>query len=95
MSTFSGETTLLFYMFASIFRRGQLIKERICSLKSKFFSLLVDLILEPLSYRGSKQKVTKIIQSQDIYFHRHLIRIKKLFFVILNVFSICEILYNN
>ena len=61
MSTLSGETTLLFYIFASIFKRGQLIKERLCSLKSKFFPLLVDPIFGAFVIQEKQTKSKKKI----------------------------------
>ena len=46
MGTFSGEATLPFTFLSSQKRGGQLLKERLCSLKSKFFPLRVDPVLE-------------------------------------------------
>ena len=50
------------FIFGSLLNRGQLFKESICSFKSKFLSLTVDLILEEL-YCPEKQ-----IRSYDSYF---------------------------
>ena len=47
MSTLSGEATLIF-IFASYLIRGLLLKERICSPRSKFFPLRADPILKGL-----------------------------------------------
>ena len=47
IGTFLGEVTLSVY--ASLFKMGLLLKERICSLWSKFFPLRVKPILRGLS----------------------------------------------
>ena len=43
-----GEATLYFFIYASHLIRGQLLKKRICSFRSKFFPLRVDPILKGL-----------------------------------------------
>ena len=50
MDTLSGQATLFIFIFASYLTnsKDQLIKKRICSLWSKFFSLNVDIILKRL-----------------------------------------------
>ena len=55
-SAFRGSNSAIFIL-ASIFNVGQLIKERICSTRSKFFPLRVDLIFKRLQPPGWKQKV--------------------------------------
>ena len=61
MGTLSGEATLI-SIFASHLIRGQLLKKKICSIKSKFFTLRVDLILKGLHcVKKSKQEVTKVV----------------------------------
>ena len=48
--------------FVPLFNIGQLLKERICSYRSKFFPLRVDLLLERLHLQG------KQTGSQETYF---------------------------
>ena len=66
-----GGTTVVF-RFAAILNCGQLLKERICSHRSKFFPLRVDPISEYLRrFRSGKQpgKVTKVVsfcENRDI-----------------------------
>ena len=50
---------LLFSFLASNLIRGQLLKKRICSSRSKFFPLTVDPILKGL--HESKQEVTEVV----------------------------------
>ena len=54
------EVTVLY--FASLLWRGQLLKERICSLRSKFFPLRVDPISKELfSSREPNKNTCKLI----------------------------------
>ena len=46
MGTVSGGSNSVIFIFPFLLNRGQLLKERICSSRSKFFPLRVDLILE-------------------------------------------------
>ena len=57
MGTLSGQATLFIFIFASYLTnsKGQLIKKRICSPRSKFFSLNVDIILKRLHCPEEKQ----------------------------------------
>ena len=48
MDKISKEATL--HYFASLFSEGQLLKERICSWRSKFFPLRVDSILKSYAH---------------------------------------------
>ena len=57
MGTFSGEATLPFSFFASLFSGRQLLEERICSHRSTFFHVIVESILEGSSIQESKQEV--------------------------------------
>ena len=51
--TSKGSNSVIF-IFVSIFNMGQLLKEMICSLRSKFFPLGVDPILEELGCPGNQ-----------------------------------------
>ena len=51
--TLRGSNCIIF-VFGSLLNRGYLFKERICSFRSKFFPLTVDLVLEEL-YCPEKQ----------------------------------------
>ena len=51
MGTLSGEATLVIFIVAAHVGLGHLIKERICSHWSKFFSLGVDYFEKTLSAR--------------------------------------------
>ena len=59
--TQSGETTLPI-SFLSLLKRGQLLNKRICSKRSKFFLLRIDLIVEGYFVQGCKrnQEVTEL-----------------------------------
>ena len=45
-----------FHIFASLFSRGQLLKVRICSFRSKFFPLRVDPASESYLIQRNKQE---------------------------------------
>ena len=49
------------FSFACLGNGGQLLKERICSLRSKFFPLLVDHLLEGFVNQESKPEVAKLV----------------------------------
>ena len=54
----------MIFVFVSYFELGQLLKERICSFRSKFFLLKVDLFLEGLGIsRKAKRKSQKLFLS--------------------------------
>ena len=53
LSASKGSNSVIF-IFVSIFNMGQLLKEMICSLRSKFFPLGVDPILEELCCPGNQ-----------------------------------------
>ena len=56
MYTLLREATLPFPFCASLLSKGQLLKERICSIRSKFFPLTVDPILELLCLPGRQSE---------------------------------------
>ena len=47
-------------IFASLLSKGQLLKERICSSRSKFLPLRVDSIFKSYLMQRSKQEVTQL-----------------------------------
>ena len=51
--TFRGSNSVI-YIFASLLDRGQLLKETICSYKSKLFPLRVDLLLKVSSREANR-----------------------------------------
>ena len=55
--TLSGGATLSFCLPPQL---GPLLKETICSSKSKFFPIRVDTILKGFNTRGSKEEVTEL-----------------------------------
>ena len=55
---FPGELTPLFH-FASLIYKGQLLKERICSSRSKFFPRRVTLFLDWLRFHGKQTGIPK------------------------------------
>ena len=62
--TFKGSNCYIF-IFASLLNTGQLLKERICSPRSKFFPLRVDHILEGLGRASSSREAEK--KSQKLF----------------------------
>ena len=58
--TIRGSNSAIF-IFASLLNGGQLIKERICSNRSKFFPLRVDPLLDRFILSGRKQEVIKVV----------------------------------
>ena len=61
MCILSGKPTLVNFSFASLLNKGQLIKVRICSPGSKFFSLRVDPIFERLE-TGNHIKMLPLVK---------------------------------
>ena len=61
IGTLSGEATLPFLIFFSVHSRGRHLEERICSSRSKFFSLSVDPIFKGFFVHGTKLKVKKVV----------------------------------
>ena len=53
MDTLSGEIIAI-VIFVSLLNNGLLLKERICSHRSKFFPLSVDFIVEQLGHQGKQ-----------------------------------------
>ena len=53
MGTLSGESNS-FFIFVSHLSRGQLLKKRVCSRRSKFFPLRVDDIMKGLHWSGKQ-----------------------------------------
>ena len=70
MGTLSGEATLPFSFFASFPNRGQLLKAKICSYRSKFFPLKVDPISErfspPQNQERKSQKLSVLAKMAEI-----------------------------
>ena len=56
--TFPWEATLPFHFYFPS-QKGQLLKDRICSHRSKFFLLRVDSVLEGLNCPGSETKLAE------------------------------------
>ena len=66
MGILSGEATLSMASFASLINRGQLLKKRICSFRSKFFVLIVDPIMEGLCCPGKQVKVSRVLSHSEM-----------------------------
>ena len=54
------------FIFAFLLNGDQLLKNRICSSRSKFFSLKVDPFLKGVIAQGCKQEVTKVASLEKI-----------------------------
>ena len=61
MGTLVRGSNFALVIFASPFSVGQLLNERICSFRSKFFPLKVDPFWKGFYTEGSKQEVTKVV----------------------------------
>ena len=63
--TFRGSNYAVICIFASLLIWGQLLQERICSHRSKSFSLRVYPILKELRCKGSKQEISIVIRCKN------------------------------
>ena len=61
MGTLSGETTLPFSILTALLNGGQLLKERICSLRRNFFHIRLSPFSKPSLFREAKWQVTKVV----------------------------------
>ena len=52
------------FIFVSLFSGSQLLKERICSSRSKFFLFRVDFILEGLCHPGKQRESQKLLKAK-------------------------------
>ena len=58
--TFREKPSAIF-IYACLFNRGLLLKKRICSCKSKFFSLWLGPFIKDYVIHGTNQEVTKVV----------------------------------